>query len=135
MIFEIASSIYSRIRVESSIIEIIIYKQGATDEQSSDVAKLARRKIEGYLSENSDKTFNFIINLLKAGEFSAFQARAAESYQAIIKNAQIKKIVILAKSNFGHLIASSFSSGTGKEDLIKLFTNRDQAVKWLYESE
>lgn len=107
-------------------------KRGAEDITRS--TEIVSETLSGIFKENPQRKYKMFIDLSKMGDIrSGFSSKSRKMGAQVALNEQIEKVAVITPSIFFKVIINFIISTSGRNKIMKLFSNREKAFKWLKE--
>lgn len=117
--------------IDQNIIYIVITEAQPNEADNGRQAEILAEAIGEAVSHHPDISFNFLIDLTKAGSVSYISPKARQVYTDLPKISKFNKAAIIGQSLILEVTVNLLMQATGRGQSFKWFTEERQAKEWL----
>jgi hypothetical protein len=121
---------------ENDIINLVCFKLEKEAQDNGRVMELVRDGLFKIFDGNPQKIYNFFVDLLSVGKImgaEGFSSQTRKIGAQVSANKQLNKAALVTSSIIVKTIANFIISAAGKNQKMKVFSDKEEALKWLKE--
>lgn len=115
-----------------SLIRIDFFQAESEEYNNGRQADLVVEGILAIINQDSNKSYNFLVDLTKMGKVSSYMSdHAKEVYTKLPQYSMLNKAAVVGKSFFLEMTVNLLMQAAGKGNSFKWFDNIEEARIWL----
>jgi len=121
---------------ENDIINLVCFKFEKEAEDNGRAMELVQNGLSKIFDGNPKKIYNFFLDLLPAGKImgaEGFSSRTRKIGAQVSANKQLNKAALVTSSIVVKTIVNFIILAAGKSQKMKVFSDKEEALKWLKE--
>ena len=118
---------------EDEIINLVCLKMEENPEDNTHMIELVRGDLFKIFDENPQKRYCVLVDMLPIGKINryGFSPQTRKIGAQIMNHRQLEKGALVTPSLFVKTVVEFIVAVVGKKDFIKIFFNKEEALKWL----
>lgn len=118
-------------KISDSVIFIEILQGQSQEAENGRQADLIAEQIGEVVNQQPERSFDFLIDLTKAGSITYISPHARQVYLDLPKISKFNKAAIVGQSLLLEVTINLLMQATGRGQSFKWFKDKEEAKKWL----
>lgn len=116
---------------EHNIINLVFLEEQRDPENNTRQSELILESVTQIINKDSGKSYNMMVDLTPLDNPSYISNRSKQIYSKSPIFGKLLKIAMVTPSLILKSLATTISSTSGKSEGIRVFDNKEKALKWL----